>query len=238
MCFDEVPPELPWESEWKQDGKKQLDVFYHLLMEKEKKEACRFQKNLYEELVQRHMHMSSTVRYIYCQMQEMLEKAAEYFYPGNMEKPWEQNGTDFFWQAETFAEMRDEMIRRIEQLLERSEDGKEKKKTENSFTISKVTEYIQEHYAETDLSIARIADSVYLTPTYLSAVFKKQTGLTIGQYLLGIRVERAKQKMKDPQLKFYQISEQVGYADANYFAKIFKKMTGMTLTEYKESLRL
>lgn len=191
-------------------------------MEKEKKEACRFQKNLYEELVQRHMHMSSTVRYIYCQMQEMLEKAAEYFYPGNMEKPWEQNGTDFFWQAETFAEMRDEMIRRIEQLLERSEDGKEKKKTENSFTISKVTEYIQEHYAETDLS----------------AVFKKQTGLTIGQYLLGIRVERAKQKMKDPQLKFYQISEQVGYADANYFAKIFKKMTGMTLTEYKESLRL
>ena len=238
VCFEEVPPELPWESEWKQDGKKQLDVFYHLLMEKEKKEACRFQKNLYEELVQRHMHMSSTVRYIYCQMQEMLEKAAEYFYPGNMEKPWEQNGTDFFWQAETFAEMRDEMIRQIEQLLERSEDGKEKKKTENSFTISKVTEYIQEHYAETDLSIARIADSVYLTPTYLSAVFKKQTGLTIGQYLLGIRVERAKQKMKDPQLKFYQISEQVGYADANYFAKIFKKMTGMTLTEYKESLRL
>ena len=233
-----MPPELPWESEWKQDGKKQLDVFYHLLMEKEKKEACRFQKNLYEELVRRHMHMSSTVRYIYCQMQEMLEKAAEYFYPGNMEKPWEQNGTDFFWQAETFAEMRDEMIRRIEQLLKRSEDGKEKKKTENSFTISKVTEYIQEHYAETDLSIARIADSVYLTPTYLSAVFKKQTGLTIGQYLLGIRVEHAKQKMKDPQLKFYQISEQVGYADANYFAKIFKKMTGMTLTEYKESLRL
>lgn len=78
----------------------------------------------------------------------------------------------------------------------------------------------------------------YLTPTYLSAVFKKQTGLTIGQYLLGIRVEHAKQKMKDPQLKFYQISEQVGYADANYFAKIFKKMTGMTPTEYKESLRL
>ena len=36
----------------------------------------------------------------------------------------------FFWQAETFAEMRDEMIRRIEQLLKRSEDGKEKKKTE------------------------------------------------------------------------------------------------------------
>ncbi len=71
-----------------------------------------------------------------------------------------------------------------------------------------------------------------------STVFKKQTGLTIGQYLLEVRVENAKQKMRDPQLKFYQVSEMVGYEDANYFAKIFKKKTGVTPTEYKESLQM
>lgn len=65
-----------------------------------------------------------------------------------------------------------------------------------------------------------------------------QTGLTIGQYLLEVRVENAKQKMRDPQLKFYQVSEMVGYEDANYFAKIFKKKTGVTPTEYKESLQM
>lgn len=69
-------------------------------------------------------------------------------------------------------------------------------------------------------------------------MFKKQTGLTIGQYLLEVRVENAKQKMRDPQLKFYQVSEMVGYEDANYFAKIFKKKTGVTPTEYKESLQM
>ncbi len=46
VCFEEVPPELPWESEWKQDGKKQLDVFYHLLMEKEKKRSLSFSEKL------------------------------------------------------------------------------------------------------------------------------------------------------------------------------------------------
>lgn len=53
-----------------------------------------------------------------------------------------------------------------------------------------------------------------------------------------MRVENAKQKMRDPQLKFYQVSEMVGYEDANYFAKIFKKKTGVTPTEYKESLQM
>ena len=182
--------------------------------------------------------MNCDIRYQYCVMRDMLEKAADYFYPGSLEKPWEQSGTDFFMQAETFEEMRDEMIRRIEQLFEKQSEKKDKNKIENNFTVSRVTEYIQEHYAEQDLSIAKLADFVYLTPTYLSAVFKKQTGLTIGQYLLEVRVEHAKQKMKDPQLKFYQVSEQVGYEDANYFAKIFKKRTGVTPTEYKESLQL
>lgn len=234
VCYDEVPPEKPWN----EDGKKLLDEFYKLVAAKEEKKACEFQTKLYEELVSHHMRMNCDIRYHYCVMRDMLEKAAEYLYPGAMEKPWEQSGTDFFMQAETFAEMKDEMIRRIEQLFEKQNEKKDKNKTENNFTVSRVTEYIQEHYAEQDLSIAKLADFVYLTPTYLSAVFKKQTGLTIGQYLLEVRVENAKQKMRDPQLKFYQVSEMVGYEDANYFAKIFKKKTGVTPTEYKESLHL
>jgi two-component system response regulator YesN len=61
-------------------------------------------------------------------------------------------------------------------------------------------------------------------------------GITIGQYIVDVRIANAKVYLKDPGLKFYQISVMVGYEDANYFAKIFKKKTGMTLTEYKESL--
>ena len=79
---------------------------------------------------------------------------------------------------------------------------------------------------------------VFVTAWFVSWVFFIVWGLTIGQYLLEVRVENAKQKMRDPQLKFYQVSEMVGYEDANYFAKIFKKKTGVTPTEYKESLQM
>lgn len=214
------------------------DEFYQLLIDNNEKGACLFQEELYEKLVSHHLCMSSDIRYHYCVMRDMLEKAAEYRYPGMLEKPWEQRGTDFFMQAETFAEMKEEMIRRIEQLFEKQNGKTNTHKTENRYNVSRITEYIQEHYADQDLSIGTLAELVYLTPTYLSTVFKKQTGLTIGQYLLEVRVENAKQKMRDPQLKFYQVSEMVGYEDANYFAKIFKKKTGVTPTEYKESLQM
>lgn len=234
VCYDDVPPEKPWID----DAKKQRDKFYQLIMDNDEKGACLFQKTLYEKLVSHHLCMNSDIRYHYCVMRDMLEKAAEYRYPGTMEKPWKQGGTDFFMQAETFAEMKEEMIRRIGQLFEKQNGKTNTHKTENSYHVSRITEYIQEHYTDQDLSIGTLAELVYLTPTYLSTVFKKQTGLTIGQYLLEVRVENAKQKMRDPQLKFYQVSEMVGYEDANYFAKIFKKKTGVTPTEYKESLQM
>jgi YesN/AraC family two-component response regulator len=104
------------------------------------------------------------------------------------------------------------------------------------YTINKVVDYIRINYSDVDLSIKTLADYVYLTPTYLSGLFKKNMGITIGQYIVDVRIANAKVYLKDPGLKFYQISVMVGYEDANYFAKIFKKKTGMTLTEYKESL--
>ena len=72
--------------------------------------------------------------------------------------------------------------------------------------------------------------------SYLSNVFKRSAGLTIGQYMVDVRIDKAKRLMRDPQLKFYQVASMVGYMDANYFAKIFKKKTNMTPSEYKESL--
>lgn len=81
-------------------------------------------------------------------------------------------------QAETFAEMKEEMIRRIEQLL-KTEWKTNTHKTENRYNVSRITEYIQEHYADQDLSIGTLAELVYLTPTYLSTVFKNKRGLQL-----------------------------------------------------------
>ncbi|MBQ1491526.1 MAG: helix-turn-helix domain-containing protein [Blautia sp.] len=102
-----------------------------------------------------------------------------------------------------------------------------------SYTIRKASDYIISHYGERDLSIKVIGEYVGLSPTYLSSLFKKETGTTIGQFLMDVRIDRAKQLMKDPQKKLYEIAEQVGYEDVGYFTRVFKRACGVTPSEYR-----
>lgn len=110
----------------------------------------------------------------------------------------------------------------------------EQEESKSSFIVQKVIGYMKEQYPNSELSILTLAEYVYLTPTYLSNLFKKQTGVTIGQFLTDLRIDEARRLLRDPQYKLYQVSELVGYKDPNYFAKIFKKKTGYTPSEYRE----
>lgn len=68
-----------------------------------------------------------------------------------------------------------------------------------------------------------------LVPNYLSAIFRKGTGLTPGEYLTRLRVDRAKQLMKErPDMLLKQVAEAVGFQDPLYFSKVFKKATGFS----------
>lgn len=105
---------------------------------------------------------------------------------------------------------------------------------QNDSVVLQITRYIQQNYFRKELSNKSLAEQVYLTPTYLSYLFKQKTGITIGKYLTDTRIERAKELLKEKKFKLYQIAEQVGYDDPNYFAKIFKKIVGVTPSEYRE----
>lgn len=106
-----------------------------------------------------------------------------------------------------------------------------------SSTIHQILEIIHKEYGDTNLSINTLAERVYLTPTYLAGLFKKETGKTIGQYLTGFRLEKAKQLLIEKQYKLYNIANLVGYCDANYFAKIFKRQFEITPSEYREKYK-
>ena len=99
--------------------------------------------------------------------------------------------------------------------------------------VRKVIRYIEDHYWEESLSLKVLSDQVYLTPQYLSSLFKSETGQTIGQYMSDYRIGQAKRMLADPAYKLYQISELAGYKDASYFARLFKKKTGLTPSEYR-----
>ena len=108
---------------------------------------------------------------------------------------------------------------------------------DNMSNISnKVTAYILENYSKENLSISMIASNMYLSPNYLSLMFKQETGKTINQFITETRIEKAKKLLKNEKLTLSNISLRVGYHDANYFSKAFKRETGISPKVYRENL--
>jgi len=79
-----------------------------------------------------------------------------------------------------------------------------------------------------------LAKRVYLNPDYLSKLFRKQEGITIGEYILNKRMMLAQQLLIYTELAVADIGQKVGMADASYFIKTFKKYTGFTPQHYRE----
>jgi two-component system response regulator YesN len=97
--------------------------------------------------------------------------------------------------------------------------------------------YILWNYYDTTLSIVAIADSVGLSPNYLCSLFKKNTGSTINDFILQIRVEKSKRLLRTTDLRLYEICEKVGVPDPNYFSALFKRIYGHTPREYRNSCK-
>lgn len=99
--------------------------------------------------------------------------------------------------------------------------------------IQKAKRYIREHYTETSLSLDTVCEQLNISPTYFSAVFKKETGENFITYVTRIRIEHAKELLDTTEDKTYIISEKVGFSEANYFSYVFKKQVGVTPVKYR-----
>ena len=84
-----------------------------------------------------------------------------------------------------------------------------------------------------DLSLKTQAKLLNVNPSYLSTHFKKETGVTLTDYVNKKRVERAKQLLNESHMQIQAVAQSCGILDVNYFTKIFKKYTGITPKEYK-----
>lgn len=105
-----------------------------------------------------------------------------------------------------------------------------------SEAIIRLQQFVAERLSE-DLSLQRMADYVYMHPTHLSKIYKKETGEGISEYLTRLRMERAAQLLGSTDVKIYEIGCKTGYMNANYFIKVFRKQFGVTPQEYRERLR-
>ena len=101
--------------------------------------------------------------------------------------------------------------------------------------IARVIKYIEEH-TEQDLSLLMLADVAYLNPSYLSHLFKLETGMTISEYIKEVRMARCKRMLADPRYHIHEVARAVGFDNASYFTRFFKRTTGITPQSYRQQL--
>ncbi|MGN7359401.1 response regulator transcription factor [Paenibacillus sp. SAF-054] len=99
--------------------------------------------------------------------------------------------------------------------------------------IHDIARYLEHHYAE-DISLQDMAARFFLSREYISRRFKQEFGVNISDFLAGVRIEKAKLLLLNPQLRISQVAEMVGYQDEKYFSKVFKKQEGRTPNEYRK----
>ncbi len=125
----------------------------------------------------------------------------------------------------------------IVKVLDRfTESVYENRNIKNVDIIRKTREFIRANYKK-KITLADISKAVYISPYYLSHIFKKETGFTILEYLTRVRIEEAKRLLENSTYNTTQIAFEVGYPDQSYFCKVFKKLEGISTSDYKERMR-
>lgn len=100
--------------------------------------------------------------------------------------------------------------------------------------IHTIKNYISQHYRE-ELTLEGLASIVYLSPTYLSKLFKRETGENLSTYMQSVRIDAAKTLLRTTPLKTYEVAERVGIPDPVYFSRIFKKVVGVKPKDFRKS---
>lgn len=100
--------------------------------------------------------------------------------------------------------------------------------------IGQVNGYIHQFLHE-ELTLTRLAEFVYLSPPYLSRMYKQMTGHGLLEYINETRINKAKLLLKTTNKKIHEIAAEVGLESAAYFTRLFRKKTGETPQEYRDS---
>lgn len=121
------------------------------------------------------------------------------------------------------------------ELDEKIEDEYEEKADEgqpSNLIVLKSIEFIENNYNR-KLSLKQISEELYVSPNYLSRLFKKEMGVNLFDYIQMFRLEKSKELLDDLSFKVFEIAKLVGYSDNKYFGNLFKKTFDCTPLEYR-----
>jgi two-component system response regulator YesN len=98
--------------------------------------------------------------------------------------------------------------------------------------FKKAKDYVNSNFSDEGLSVQKVADYLHISQSYLSMIFKKETGDTFLKYLVNVRLNAAIELLNGP-FRTTEIAEKIGYPDISYFSYFFKKNYGMSPREYR-----
>lgn len=105
----------------------------------------------------------------------------------------------------------------------------------NTDTIVKAKRFISDHYEDVNLNLAKVAEYVGLNEKYFTSRFSKETGETFSNYLTELRIQKARELLKNTNFKVYEIAEMVGYYNVEHFNRMFKKQSGVSPSKYRKN---
>ena len=117
---------------------------------------------------------------------------------------------------------------------EGSEEDEEKAPVSEKMIDNVITE-IREHYME-DISLTSLSTKYNISMGHLSKMIMEQLQVNFSDYIASLRIQRAKELLRDDSLSIQEISEIVGYNDYFYFTKVFKKIEGISPSKYRKSI--
>ena len=112
----------------------------------------------------------------------------------------------------------------------------EKYKKDNNFILDNSINFLEKYYYK-DLSLTEVANVCNMSDSYFSRKFKEKFNINFSTYLLNIRLEKAKELLKEKNLNIENISEMVGFKDSSYFSKSFKQKYGIAPHYYRDNFK-
>ncbi|MFC7681110.1 response regulator [Paenibacillus sp. GCM10028914] len=138
---------------------------------------------------------------------------------------------DILLQFETIDDIFSWLRRKVLQI---SEHLHNKKHSKNGRLIEEIMEDVRGRLHE-NITLRDIANRFSFSPNYLGVIFKEETGLNFSDYVIAMRMEKARDLLIHTKLKIYEIASQTGYQYLPYFSRQFKDTYGMTPLEYRRT---
>lgn len=128
-----------------------------------------------------------------------------------------------------------EYFQRLRQLYRKvCNDNVEKKQEQKSQMVEEIKDYIRIHYCESDMGLARVGSEFRVSESYLSTLFKEQSGGNFGDFLETLRIEKACDLLQDKTITVNEVAEEVGYNSVQSFRRAFKRVKGVSPKEQRE----